>query len=115
MEEDAPYARGPVWGSHPPGGHPVKGGGSGRLKTLVGAHPSAALAVIVILALLVVFLYALYRGLFGLGGGAQRQKADRLAAGRPARPKKPAAKSDGDSDDDPETERLIDSINRKGG
>lgn len=114
MESEQPYYREPTEGAlgPPPAGAGVAAKQSFAAKTvgLVEAHPSMALALIVVLAVLVAALYAARQGWFGLGGGKRR---GRLTGRPPPRGKRREARGDSASEDeDDETERLIDSINQ---
>jgi len=84
-----------------------------KLATSVAGHAYASLAIIVVLLILVIGLYVYYHGLFFLGPYASAKKGG-------FRPKKKKGGDDSSAEDapgpsakgDPETERLIDSINR---
>lgn len=78
---------------------------AGRLAAGVARHAHLSLALIVVLAVLVVGMYVYYHGVSVLGPYAGRRKAAG-GAGRAGA----AADPDG-ADGDPETERLIESIN----
>lgn len=84
-----------------------------KMTDSVRKRPGVALAIIVVLAILVLFLYAQHKGLFGLGGGGKSPMRGDRAASRGST-KKARAKADDDDGDDPETEDLIDSINGSG-
>ena len=79
-----------------------------RLTGAVAAHSSMALAAIVVLAVLLVATIVYYRGLLFLGPYAGRAgfAAGAVAAAPSGAAAAPAAKGD------PETERLIESINK---
>lgn len=72
----------------------------GKGSDFVAAHGGAVLALVLVLVLVIVFLYARHAGWFGLGGG-------------PAAPKRGRGRmtDKAEDDSDPETDRLIDSIN----
>jgi len=108
-----PYPSGASGARAAPRPPPERGGASpkkslvGRLAAAVAGHAYLALAAIIVLTLLVIGLYVYYHGLFFLGPYAAPP------------PKGRAKKKDRDSgagadeaQGDPETERLIDSINQ---
>lgn len=68
----------------------------------VAAHRMMVVAVIVLLVAAVIYLYATQAGWFGLGAGKSRLRSRKSGA---------AARED----EDPETDRLIDSINAAAG
>jgi putative methionine-R-sulfoxide reductase with GAF domain len=74
-----------------------------KMAGAVAAHARMSLAVIVVLAALVIGIYVYYHGILWLGPYAGR-------GGRAAKAKRKAADAE---PGDPETERLIDSINRR--
>ena len=81
--------------------------GKGLLPKITGAiavHNYATFALIVLLIIVIIALYARQKGWFGLGSGARPSRAFGVGKG-----KKRAQAADEDSD--PETENLIDSIN----
>jgi hypothetical protein len=73
-----------------------------RLAGAVASHAYASLALIIVLVILVVGLYTYYHGILFLGPYAKGGKGK----------KKDKASDEGEVSGDPETERLIDSINR---
>ena len=78
----------------------------GKMSGFIAAHSGAALAMIVILVILVLALYAMRRGWFGLGGRNKASARDRAR-------KKTAGSSTVEASDekvDTEIEHLIDSI-----
>lgn len=92
----------------------------GRAAGWVGGHPAAALALILVLSLVLVVVLVMGRGRPGRPGAGrspERAVGGRKAAAPPAPPEPraasaPAAPKDGG---DPETDRLIASINAKQG
>jgi hypothetical protein len=80
-----------------------------RLAGAVANHAYASLAIIIVLLILVIGLVVYYRGFLFLGPYAGKR-----AGARGSRRKDPGP-DEGGADDkgDPETERLIESINRQ--
>ncbi len=78
-----------------------------KMASSIASHAYMSLAIIIVLAIVIVAMFVYYHGLFFLGPYAK-------GAGPRARRKKEAADDQPASEDaaDPETERLIDSINR---
>lgn len=98
----------PAGQGYPPaahGGQPAPAGKSflSKMTDTVQGYPGTALAIIVALVLVVLYLYAQRKGWFGLGSDAPPPRAG--GAGSRAGAKAPRAAAD------PETEELIDSIN----
>jgi hypothetical protein len=77
-----------------------------QLKNVVASNPLATLAIIILLIIAVVYMVAREKGWFGLGTA---QKKGKLAAGGGAKQAKPSGNSD--DDNDPEADKLINSIN----
>jgi hypothetical protein len=80
---------------------PAKGTFMATCAAAIANNAYMSLAVLVVLVILVIGLWVYYRGLFGFGPYASPSKAGKKAA------------AEGDGDSDPETERLIETINRK--
>lgn len=89
-----------------------------RLCAGLASRPSLALGLIVALALALVASLVFYRGLGPLGpfAGDATSSGFRKGAKKAGR-RRPAAASDEDEEDagDPETQRLIEAINRQAG
>jgi hypothetical protein len=85
-----------------------------RLAASVASHAYMSLAIIVVLVILVIGVYVYYHGFLFLGPYAGRRPG-RPASHRKKRAEAGADEGAGDADDrgDPETERLIESINRQ--
>lgn len=97
----APAARAP--------GAPGKKSFVAKLATSVAGHAYMSLAIIIVLLILVIGLYVYYHGLFFLGPYASAKKG----GFRSKKKKDPGDESSAEeAKGDPETERLIDSINR---
>jgi len=79
-----------------------------KLAASVAGHAYMSLAIIIVLLILVIGLYVYYHGLFFLGPYASTKGGPR------PKKKKDSGDESGaeDAKGDPETERLIDSINR---
>lgn len=91
----------------------AKGGVIGKLSRTCAANATLCLALIVILIIIIIVMYVYYHGLFGLGPYSEA-KTVKKGGGR----KRKSGFNDDEpgsaaSDDkaDPETERLIDTIN----
>ena len=91
-----------------PAAHPVKKSLLSATANAVACHSYMSLAIIVILIIMVIGLYVYYHGILGLGPFASRGPAARKPG---ARGKVKEADDKNDEKSDPETERLIDSIN----
>jgi hypothetical protein len=89
---------------------PPKKGLMTRFSGMVANHPSAAFGVIVVLAVLVVATLVYYRGLAFLGPFAGRSGFAAAVGGAAGAAARPAAADAAKAD--PETERLIESINK---
>lgn len=72
-----------------------------------------ALAVIVVLLMLVIGEYIYYHGIFALGPYASARGPTRTASKRKRKASSSASALDAASEADPETERLIESINQQ--
>ena len=91
---------------------PPKSGGSfpAKMVASVEAHPGIALATILVLVVVVLYMWAKSCGMFGLGSKKPPHKNNK---------KKPPGRRDADAEDqdddgdelDPETARLVRSIN----
>ena len=85
-----------------------------KMAGVVAGHAYMSLAIIVVLVILVIGLSVYYRGFLFLGPYAQHSKGAPRAAngGKRKDPGDPGA-DQGAEKGDPETERLIDSINTR--
>lgn len=96
-----PQRPGGAWPSLEGGVSPPKKPFVARLAAAVAGHAYWSLAAIIVLTLLVVGLYVYYHGFFFLGPYAHKPKGGRAKKG-----------GEDEAQGDPETERLIDSINQ---
>jgi len=102
----------PAWLPPESGPAPSKKPFFGRLAAGIAGHPYLALAAIIVLTLLVVGIYAYYHGIFFLGPYAPPSGASRASGARGKKKDRAAAAAGDEAQGDPETERLIDSINQ---
>lgn len=93
----------------------VKGGGIfGKLSRTCASNGGTCLAIIIILAVVVIAMYVYYHGLFGIGPySGSKSTGDKKAGFRKKKPTDDDAATDSPKDEraDPQTERLIDTIN----
>ena len=81
----------------------------------VAGHPYASLAIIVVLVIVVIGVFVYYRGLLFLGPYADSARISRSAKGAASKTKRKTSDDDDESGDDkgdPETEKLINAINK---
>jgi hypothetical protein len=91
---------------------PVKKSLVAKLAASVAGHAYMSLALIIVLLILVIGLYVYYHGLFFLGPYASAQRSTKGGAKKKGSSGASDETDTGDAKGDPETERLIDSINR---
>lgn len=80
----------------------------------IASHSYASLAVIVVLVIVVIGMFVYYRGLWFLGPYAECAQLSKGSKGAAAKSKRKASDDDesGDEKGDPETEKLINAINK---